>query len=46
MLYVETKLKEDLQKKLEEAKNEYTKICTDIDVLNKENDELEKELKE
>ena len=45
MLYVETKLKEDLQKKLEEAKNEYTKICTEIDGLNKENDELEKEIK-
>jgi chromosome segregation ATPase len=45
MLYVETKLKEDLQKKLEEAKNEYTKICKDIDSLNKENDELEKEIK-
>ena len=45
MLYVETKLKEDLQKKLEEAKNKYTKICTDIDVLNKENDELEQEIK-
>ena len=45
MLYVETKLKEDLQKKLEEAKNEYTKICKDIDSLNKEKYELEKEIK-
>ena len=45
MLYVETKLKEDLQKKLEEAKNKYIKICTDIDGLNKEKDELEKEIK-
>ena len=33
------------EKKLEEAKNKYNKICTDIDVLNKENDELEKEIK-
>ena len=33
------------EKKLEEAKNKYTKICTDIDVLNKENDELEQEIK-
>ena len=33
------------EKKLEEAKNKYTKICTDIDGLNKEKDELEKESK-
>ena len=33
------------EKKLEEAKNKYNKICTDIDGFNKENDELEKEIK-
>ena len=33
------------EKKLEEAKNKYNKICTDIDGLNKENDELEQEIK-
>ena len=33
------------EKKLEDAKNKYTKICTDIDGLNKEKDELEKEIK-
>ena len=33
------------EKKLEEAKNKYNKICADIDGFNKENDELEKEIK-
>ena len=56
MIYVETELKEvkegslnrkmsKEEKKLEEAKNKYNKICADIDSLTKENEDLEKEIK-
>ena len=33
------------EKKLEETKNKYNKLCANIDDLNKENDTLEKEIK-
>ena len=49
MIYVETKLKKEIreiEKKLEETKNKYNKLCADIDDLNKENDTLEKKIKE